>query len=104
MLEDMNWDKDEVDFFALHQATKVTLDFVRKRLKLDKKKSPFYLQNYGNTSSTTIPLVICSYVHSECIDTSSWKKVIMSGFGIGLSWGSIACDLSNTRIYKPINQ
>lgn len=104
MLEYMNWDKDEVDFYALHQAVKVTLDFLRKRLKLDKKKSPFYLQNYGNTSSTTIPLVLSSYVYGESIDTSKWHKVIMCGYGIGLSWGSIACDLSNTRIYKPINQ
>lgn len=103
MLEYMNWGKDEVDFYALHQATKVTLDFMRKRLKLDKKKSPFYLHNYGNTSSTTVPLVITSYVHGEEIDTSKWHKVIMSAYGIGLSWGSIACDLSNTRIYKPIN-
>jgi 3-oxoacyl-[acyl-carrier-protein] synthase III len=104
MLEYMNWDKDEVDFYALHQAVRVTLNFLRKRLKLDKKKSPFYLQNYGNTSSTTIPLVLSSYVHDKQIDTSNWKKVIMCGFGIGLSWGSIACDLSKTKIYKPINQ
>jgi len=104
MLDYMNWDKGEVDFFALHQATKVTLDFMRKRLKLDKKKSPFCLQNYGNTSSTTIPLVLSSYSHSEGIDTSNWKKVIMSGYGIGLSWGSIACNLSNTNIYEPINK
>jgi 3-oxoacyl-[acyl-carrier-protein] synthase-3 len=104
MLEYMNWKKDEVEFYAFHQATKVTLDFLRKRLKLDKNKSPFYLQNYGNTSSTTIPLVITSFVHGEHIDTSKWNKVIMCAFGIGLSWGSIACDLSNTRIYEPINQ
>ena len=88
----------------LHQATKVTLGFVRKRLKLDKAKSPFYMQNYGNTSSTTIPLLITSFVHGEDVKTDKWKKVIMCGFGIGLSWGSVACDLSKTRIYKPINQ
>lgn len=103
ILKDVDWNIDEVDFFALHQAVKVTLDFVNKRLKVDKKKSPFYSQNSGNTSSCTIPLLITSFVHGEHIDTSKWKKVILSGFGLGLSWGSIACDLSNTRIYKPIN-
>jgi len=76
---------------------------VNKRLKVDKKKSPFYSQNSGNTSSCTIPLLITSFVHGEQVDTSKWNKVILSGFGLGLSWGSIACDLSNTRIYKPIN-
>jgi len=103
MLEYMNWGKDEVDFYAFHQATKVTLDFMRKRLKLDKNKSPFCLQDYGNTSSTTIPLVLSSYAQNEHVDPSKWKKVIMSAYGLGLSWGSIACDLSKTRIYKPIN-
>ena len=87
MLEYMNWDKEDVDFYALHQATKVTLGFLRKRLKLKEEKSPFYLKNYGNTSSTTIPLVISSYSHGEKINTSNWEKVIMSGYGIGLSWG-----------------
>ena len=101
-LEYMNWEKDEVDFYALHQATKVTLHFLRKRLKLDFEKSPFNLQNYGNTSSTTIPLVITSYTHDKKVDTSKWSKVIMAGYGIGLSWGSVACDLSKTSIYKPI--
>ena len=104
MLDYVGWDKDEVDFYALHQATKVTIDFMRKRLRIDKNKSPFNLSNYGNTSSTTIPLVITSYVHDNNIDTSTWRKVIMSAYGIGLSWGSIACDLSKTRIYEPINK
>lgn len=104
MLEYMNWEKDEVDFYALHQATEVTLNFLRKRLKLDKQKSPFCLQDYGNTSSTTIPLVLSNFAQRKDIDSSKWEKVIMCGYGIGLSWGSIACDLSNTRIYKPINQ
>lgn len=103
MLEYMKWGKDEVDFYALHQAVKVTLDFLRKRLKLDKSKSPFYLHNYGNTSSTTIPLVITSFAHGEPVDTSTWHKVMLVGYGVGLSWGSIACDLSRTRLYKPIN-
>lgn len=101
ILKYVSWEKNDIDFYALHQATKVTLDFMRKRLKLDKNKSPFCLENYGNTSSTTIPLVITSYVHKEKIDSSKWDKVIMCGYGIGLSWGSIACDLSRTRIYEP---
>ena len=104
MLEYIGWEKDAVDFYALHQATEVTLGFVRKRLKLSKEQAPFYLQNYGNTSSTTIPLVISTYAHEKQIDTSKWDRVLMAGFGIGLSWGTIACDLSSTRIYEPINK
>jgi len=105
MLEFRAWDKDEVDFYALHQATKFTLDFMKRKLKIAEDKAPFNIKNYGNTGPTTVPLVITDYVHSDATpDTSKWKKVILAAYGVGLSWGSVACDLSGTHIYKPINQ
>jgi len=105
-LELMGWDKDEVDFYALHQATKITVDFMRKKLKLQHpERAPFDITNYGNTSPTTVPLVISDWPYrGENVDTTSWHKVIMAAYGVGLSWGSIACDLSKTHIYRPINQ
>lgn len=101
----VGWDKDEVDFFGLHQATKITIDFMCRKLKLaHPERAPFDIMDYGNTSSTTVPLVLTDWPYrNKGIDTSSWKKVILSAYGIGLSWGSIACDLSQTNIYKPIN-
>lgn len=98
-----NWDMNDVDFFGLHQATKVTLDFLRRRLKISENKAPFVSENFGNTSSVTIPLVLttCSAINN--MDTKKWEKVILGAFGLGLSWGSLSCDLSKTRFYKPIN-
>ncbi len=106
VLELVGWDKDEVDFFGLHQATKITVDFMRRKLKLaHPERAPFDIQNYGNTGSTTVPLVLTDYPYSaEGIDTSTWKKTVLAAYGVGLSWGSIACDLSKTKIYRPINQ
>lgn len=105
-LELVGWDKDDVDFFAFHQATKITIDFMTKKLKLaHPERAPFDIQNYGNTGPTTVPLVLTDYPYRENgIDTANWKKVILSAYGVGLSWGSIACDLSKTKIYRPINQ
>jgi 3-oxoacyl-[acyl-carrier-protein] synthase III len=105
VLELVGWDKDEVDFYGLHQATKVTIDFMCKKLKLaHPERAPFDIANYGNTSSTTVPLLLTDWPYREKgVDTSKWKKVILSAYGIGLSWGSIACDLSETKIYSPIN-
>ena len=102
----VGWDKDDVDFFGLHQATKVSLDFMGTKLKLaHPERAPFDIMNYGNTSPTTVPLVLTDWpCRAEGIDTSTWHKVILSAYGIGLSWGSIACDLSKTKIYRPINQ
>lgn len=106
VLELVGWDKDEVDFYGLHQATKITVDFMRRKLKLaHPERAPFDIHNYGNTGSTTVPLVLTDYPYrAEGIDTSTWKKTVLAAYGVGLSWGSIACDLSKTKIYRPINQ
>ena len=106
VLELASWDKDDVDFFGLHQATKITVDFMRKKLKLaHPERAPFDIQNYGNTGPTTVPMVLTDWPYrAEGVDTSTWHKVILAAYGVGLSWGSIACDLSKTKIYRPINQ
>ena len=105
MLDYKQWDKDEVDFYALHQATKFTLSYLRQRLKISPEKAPINIMNFGNTGPTTVPLVLTDFCHKDSgIDTSKFHKVIMSAYGVGLSWGSIACDLSKTKIYRPINQ
>lgn len=106
VLELVGWDKDEVDFYGLHQATKITVDFMRKKLKLAyPERAPFDIENYGNTGPVTVPLVLTDYPHrAGGIDTSTWKRVVLAAYGVGMSWGSIACDLSKTHIYRPINQ
>jgi len=105
LLQYMKWEKEDVNFYALHQATRFTLGYLRKRLKLDIKKAPINIANYGNTGPTTIPLVLTDLCHLESgVETNNWDKVVFSAYGVGLSWGSIACNLSQTRIYKPINK
>ena len=106
VLELVGWDKDEVDFFGLHQATRITVDFMRRKLKLaHPERAPFDIENYGNTGPTTVPMVLTDWPYrAENIDTSTWHKVVLAAYGVGLSWGSIACDLSKTNIYRPINQ
>ena len=106
LLNLMEWDKDDVDFFGLHQATKITVDFMRKKLKLSHpERAPFDIENYGNTGPTTVPLVLSDYPYRAAdIDTAKWKKVVLAAYGVGMSWGSVGCDLSKTHIYRPINQ
>lgn len=102
LLEQMNWDIDEVGLFALHQANEFMVSFIQKKLKVREELVPINCHEYGNTGPATIPLLlseICSKDHRFDL-----TKVIMSGFGIGLSWGSIATDLTETHFYKPINE
>jgi 3-oxoacyl-[acyl-carrier-protein] synthase-3 len=97
------WELSNVDFFALHQATKITLDFLRRRLKISENKAPFVSAEYGNTSSVTIPLVLTTCALNKEYNPKEWNNVIMAAFGLGLSWGSLTCDLSSTKFYGPLN-
>jgi 3-oxoacyl-[acyl-carrier-protein] synthase-3 len=77
----------EVDYFIFHQANLFMNEKIRKKLKLPVEKVPYSLENYGNTSSATIPLTMVSEVGN---DLRFWpRNIIACGFGVGLSWGSV---------------
>ena len=91
---------DEVDLLIYHQANKFMMDFFTKKLKFSTEKTPYSLDRFGNTSSASIPLTIVSELYDSFPERS---KVILSGFGAGLSWGSVLLDLSRCRISKLID-
>lgn len=77
---------DNVDNLVLHQANKLIIDAIAKRLKIPTEKVPLSLRDYGNTTSASIPLTI---VHACKREYSSGKqRTLVCGFGNGLSWGS----------------
>ncbi len=75
---------DDIDWLVFHQANKFMTDFFAKRLKFDMGKVPYCIQKYGNTSSTSVPLTIVSELNGKIKDGD---RVVMCGFGAGLSWG-----------------
>lgn len=93
-----NWEKDEIDLYALHQANKFMIDYLRKKCKVALEKMPVVVDGIGNTGPATIPILLTE-LRSK---SQTFKKVILCGFGIGLSWGAVSCDLSNTKISKTI--
>lgn len=76
---------NDLDYLLFHQSNKFMTNFFVKRLKFDSDKVPYSIQKYGNTSSASIPLTICSELSGTLISN---KKVVMCGFGAGLSWGT----------------
>ena len=84
-----------VDLLIYHQANKFMTDFFSKWLKFDKAKTPYSIRKYGNTSSASIPLTIVSELHDAYPER---KNVILSGFGAGLSWGSVLLNLEQCKI------
>lgn len=75
--------KEEVDLFALHQASKFIVEQLIKRIKINPEKVPFVISDYGNTVSSSIPLVLEERIHDEPL-----ARVLISGFGVGLSAGT----------------
>jgi 3-oxoacyl-[acyl-carrier-protein] synthase-3 len=88
---------NDIDLIIYHQANKFMTEFFSKKLKFSEERTPYSISKFGNTSSASIPLTIVSELHD--IDRYiNRNKVILSGFGAGLSWGSALVDLSNVKI------
>jgi 3-oxoacyl-[acyl-carrier-protein] synthase-3 len=91
ILSFVGWTPQEVDAFVMHQANKFMLDHLCKRLKLPPEKVPLSLEDFGNTSSASIPLTITHRLRQDL--RIHKRKLVMAGFGIGLSWGAVATEL-----------
>jgi len=75
--------QDEIDLFVFHQANKYMMNFLRKKIKIDEERFFYYLENVGNTVSSTIPIALY-----EAKITGQLKgNVLLAGFGVGYSWG-----------------
>ena len=85
VLEMNNQEKTDIDYFVFHQANKFMLNTIRKVCALPKDKFFINLSTTGNTVSSTVFIGL-----KDCIDNKTIKtgdKVMVSGFGVGLSWG-----------------
>ncbi len=75
------FESKDIDKYLFHQASKYIIDTLSKRLNIDPEKVPFMAEDYGNTVSSSIPLMLEMFLHTE-------KTIVISGFGVGLSWGA----------------
>jgi 3-oxoacyl-[acyl-carrier-protein] synthase-3 len=96
LINDFNIDKAKIDYYVFHQANKFMNETIRKKLGLKIDNVPYSLKEFGNTSSASIPLTICTQLIN--VLKGQEKKVILCGFGVGLSWGSVLVDLENIII------
>lgn len=90
-------EKDQIDYFVFHQANKFMNDHLNRKLKLEEDKVPYSLDRFGNTSSVSIPITIVSELGGKLNDD---KKVLISGFGVGLSLGTAVIHLNDPFIGK----
>jgi len=82
---------DAIDMFVLHQANLFMLKHIAKKIGVPFEKVPLTIDRFGNTSVTSIPLTIVD----QCAGMARKDelKLILSGFGVGLSWGVVSLEL-----------
>lgn len=88
LAERFGFEYQDCDYFVFHQANKMMNDKIAKKLKLDTGKVPMSIQDFGNTSSASIPLTIVSQLKGKIEDKDT--RFVCCGFGVGLSWGTVA--------------
>lgn len=86
VLEKANVPIEEIKYFVLHQANIRIIEAVAKRLGAEMSRFPTNLGEYGNTSAASIPILLDEMNRSNILQRGD--KIILSGFGAGLSWGS----------------
>lgn len=79
-------EQQDIDYYVLHQANKLIIDSIRKKLGESPERFPLSIKHFGNTSSASIPLTMVTEMREKL--TTYPKRLLLSGFGVGLSWGS----------------
>lgn len=87
----------EIDYYICHQANKLILNALADKIDIAHDKIPFAAGTTGNTSSASIPLLLCQNRYENL------QKVMLCGFGVGLACASCIADLSDTKILDVIN-
>lgn len=95
LAERFGFDYLNADYFVFHQANMKMNNMIAKKLKLPADKVPSCMYHFGNTSSASIPLTIVTQLKGKCEDKA---KFICCGFGVGLSWGTVAFETDNLVI------
>ena len=94
-MKDNDLSFDEVDNLFMHQPNLFIIKNLLKKLKLSEEKAPMTIDKYGNTSAVSIPITMCDVYGNK---NDGKKKVVMLGFGIGLSWGVSYADVDTEDI------
>ncbi len=90
---------EEIDYLILHQANKIINDSMRKMVGFPEEKCPSVLHQFGNPSSASIPFTIVNRLGEQL--QRGRHRLLLSGFGVGLSWGNVLVEV-NDLPYIPL--
>lgn len=85
--------EDDVDYLLLHQANKRIIEKISKKINVPREKFLTNMEQNGNTSAASIPLLLDESVENGVLELGSNQKIVLTGYGGGLTWGSILLTL-----------
>jgi 3-oxoacyl-[acyl-carrier-protein] synthase III len=86
LLDKASMSIDEVDYFLFHQASKIVMDNIVRKINIEDEKFLTNYQDHGNTVSCTIPILLKQKVDEGIIKRGD--RLMIFGFGVGLSYGA----------------
>ena len=93
LISDQGLQSEDIDFYLMHQANYRILDKMAQKLGVSIEKFPANMMEYGNTSAASIPILLSECVEAGSIRLDGSQTILMSGFGGGLTWGSLLIKL-----------
>lgn len=90
----------DFEYVLMHQANAFMLKHIAKKAKLDPERVPINIQDFGNTSSATIPLLLCNDVKDVLLKES--KPYALLGFGVGFSWAAASLEIGPLQCAETI--
>lgn len=88
LMEKYSINKDsDIDYFLIHQANKLIVDRIVKKLKLNEDKVPYNLQEFGNLGGSSIPMLMVTNIANDLRNKP--LSLLCSAFGLGLTWGTM---------------
>lgn len=89
-----NYSIDDIDYFIFHQSNRFIMKHLGRQLHIPDEKLPIILDQFGNTGGASVPLTLTQ----GAIQTNRLLRVMLAGYGVGLSWGSALVHLDNAVI------
>lgn len=98
LLDELHIDKDnDIDYYLIHQANKLIVDRLVKKLKLPTEKVPYNLEEFGNTGGASVPGLMVTRLREQ-LQQEGNKRLLCSSFGLGLSWGTMLLNVEKLVI------
>jgi 3-oxoacyl-[acyl-carrier-protein] synthase-3 len=96
LLKENGIEKEKIDYFVMHQANMLLNETIRKKIGIPFENTLYSLRDYGNTSCVSIPLTLSANSTKLKKDSS----ILLAGFGVGLSWGSVFIRANNMQCFE----